>query len=392
MTFGNWEQLATQKLSSPAAEIILSGSKNPDSQDDYSSATPWTQTGSTIVVTGGQVVVTNANSGTNDRITKPLGVKVDDKRFLLDFEASMTDSSSSSNFNVIGLSAGTQSLDNGTIDQDDIRLQSGWIGGPILFLTVKEGISRTSYTSGGNQFVYTNGVLYYIRLIRLSKTQIRFQVFTDAARTVNVHDVTITITDNPTGLTHVQHGTNPDTSAGRLFNMTGDNYRLYNDTFITEGFSKRKLLYCEMIALGDAAGVIKQELNYDDDANTVYNMRQQVSNATGTTGGAGETKTDLVKNDTIQAVSNFLALNISDSEKMGYSHGSRTGNSNLPSAAIDRNENFHKYIGLQQATKVKISTPANNYQAETEATIYGTDLPDATNQANSLAELQGDTV
>ena len=216
----------------PTSASATSAESSADFKNNYDSNVGWTQVGTLVTVDDGafpDIVKANlATSGVDRRVHHDIGFTISDTEWVAQFDAIMTETVASSNFYVFALTAGTSQLDNAITNQDMISLQSG--APNDLFPTVKDGSSSTQIT--GDAFTYVNGVHYWFRVTRLSATSLQFQVFTDSARLVEVHNTTSTISAAITGLTTLQHGTDAVLAGARPFTLDGDNFELFNNTTI----------------------------------------------------------------------------------------------------------------------------------------------------------------
>lgn len=217
-----------------SATATSNGAGIPSFSDDYSSTTGWTTLGVNVTVdtfTTGAVNANSADTGSDNRVHKSLGLTLSDTEWFAQFEVTpILDNGSTSSFAVFTFTAGTQAITLSGTSQDEIGLNAIIVGSTALAVYSKNGTTRVSNNAGGDIFNYTNGVPLFINLIRLTSTTVQFQVFTDSNRTVKVHDATVTIQSGITGLNTLQHGTVSDEGAGRLFSMDGDNIAVFNNT------------------------------------------------------------------------------------------------------------------------------------------------------------------
>lgn len=201
-------------------------------EDDYTTNTGWTQTGSTITVDSianpNQLKFLSTSGGTTDRVTKSLGVTLSDTLWYAEFDfvfSSGTTIGDNPLFIAFLLSAGTS--DQAGTSQDGLGFMGYKSGGTSqVFMYKKDGASQTS--SPG--VTITLGTTYYIRLERTTATNLKMSVFTDISRTTHQtgSPINFGISSGTTGLTHIQHATYSAAGSSSI-TASVDNTKIYND-------------------------------------------------------------------------------------------------------------------------------------------------------------------
>ena len=204
----------------------------PTFQDDYTTDSGWTQTGTTITVDSianpNQVKFLSTSGGTTDRVTKSLGVTLSDTLWYAEFDFIFTSGTTIGDdplFLPFLLSAGTS--DQGGTSQDGLGFYGYKTGATSsVFMYKKDGASQTS-SSG---VTITLGTTYYIRLERTTATNLKMSVFTDISRTTHQtgSPINFGISSGTTGLTHIQHATYSAAGSSSI-TASVDNTKIYDN-------------------------------------------------------------------------------------------------------------------------------------------------------------------
>jgi hypothetical protein len=191
---------------------------------EYTTAESWTKVGTLVTVddtiagkAGGTAIITNADH----RVHKALSETLSDTAFIVDFEFAFNSvSGSNPRSHPIMLTAGTSEPQTAT--QDAIGIQT--VNGNFR-LIMKNGSTFTY----GTYFNTVTGSTYYMRIKRLSSTQVELSVFTDSARTTHLagSPSTETVSSSTVGLTHIQHASSNLSLTGTN-NWAIDNTKIYN--------------------------------------------------------------------------------------------------------------------------------------------------------------------
>jgi len=196
-------------------------------EDDYTSNTGWTQTGSKVTVDSGKSDWVDANAAaTNDslqQVIKSLGITLSDTAWTADFTYI-------NNGGTVGgypfvFQSGTGNYDSAS---NDAITMSEDNPNKIKINTKNGG----SYVAGSSTIAVSSGTTYYIRIQRTSATDIKLSAFTDSARTTHTSGSPVTASNagiaNITGLTYVQHQ-NQTTGGGGTSNFEITDLKIYNN-------------------------------------------------------------------------------------------------------------------------------------------------------------------
>ena len=196
-------------------------------EDDYTSNTGWTQTGSKVTVDSGKSDWVDANAAaTNDslqQVIKSLGITLSDTAWTADFTYI-------NNGGTVGgypfvFQSGTGNYDSAS---NDAITMSEDNPNKIKINTKNGG----TYVAGSSTIAVSSGTTYYIRIQRTSATDIKLSAFTDSARTTHTSGSPVTASNagiaNITGLTYVQHQ-NQTTGGGGTSNFEITDLKIYNN-------------------------------------------------------------------------------------------------------------------------------------------------------------------
>lgn len=193
--------------------------------EDYSNDSGWTQIGTDVIISNGQLEYQNgAADAEQRRVYKDLGVTLDSNDYwIAEFEFTPNAVGTylgqpNTGHSLLAITAGTQEPFNDCPDiqcagypigtQDGIIVVYGANGPPTgdLYFIIKTKDDSTEYTSSKmiSNFLDTT---YYLRLERTSSTEAKLSIFSDSARTVHIANSPIsdTIPSSVMGLTTVQH-------------------------------------------------------------------------------------------------------------------------------------------------------------------------------------------
>ena len=196
-------------------------------EDDYTSNSGWTQTGSKVTVDSGKSDWVDANAAaTNDslqQVIKSLGITLSDTAWTADFTYI-------NNGGTVGgypfvFQSGTGNYDSAS---NDAITMSEDNPNKIKINTKNGG----TYVAGSSTIAVSSGTTYYIRIQRTSATDIKLSAFTDSARTTHTSGSPVTASNagiaNITGLTYVQHQ-NQTTGGGGTSNFEITDLKIYNN-------------------------------------------------------------------------------------------------------------------------------------------------------------------
>ena len=197
-------------------------------EDDYTSNSGWTQTGSKVTVNSGKSDWVDANAAaTNDslqQVIKSLGITLSDTAWTADFTYI-------NNGGTVGgypfvFQSGTGNYDSAS---NDAITMSEDNPNKIKINTKNGG----TYVAGSSTIAVSSGTTYYIRIQRTSATDIKLSAFTDSARTTHTSGSPVTASNagiaNITGLTYVQHQ-NQTTGGGGTSNFEITDLKIYNNS------------------------------------------------------------------------------------------------------------------------------------------------------------------
>ena len=197
-------------------------------EDDYTSNSGWTQTGSKVTVDSGKSDWVDANAAaTNDslqQVIKSLGITLSDTAWTADFTYI-------NNGGTVGgypfvFQSGTGNYDSAS---NDAITMSEDNPNKIKINTKNGG----TYVAGSSTIAVSSGTTYYIRIQRTSATDIKLSAFTDSARTTHTSGSPVTASNagiaNITGLTYVQHQ-NQTTGGGGTSNFEITDLKIYNNS------------------------------------------------------------------------------------------------------------------------------------------------------------------
>ena len=213
------------KLSSDVVET-------PTYTANYDDTNTWTKTGTKTTVNetvSGKVnwnFSSNYTSAENHLETTPLGFTLDNEKWVCDFEfnASAFDNSAETFLVVFQENAGD------FISTSGDGLTCAIYSNKTIRLWKKDG-STHSIDSNANAITIATGTDYYARFSRTSATVIKFELFTDSARTAHVSGSPITFTFSETiqGLDNLTHcGRSDNVGATKTYNVSLDNLKIWN--------------------------------------------------------------------------------------------------------------------------------------------------------------------
>ncbi len=201
-------------------------------EDDYTSNSGWTQTGSKVTVDSGKLDWVDANAAaTNDslqQVIKSLGITLSDTAWTTDFIYI-------NNGGTVGghpfiFQSGTGNYD--TASNDAIAMLEN--NPNQIKINTKNGGTNVA---GSSTIAVSSGTTYYIRIQRTSATDIKLSAFTDSARTTHTSGSPVTVSNagiaNITGLTYVQHQ-NQTSGGGGTTNFEVTDLKIYNGVTSTD--------------------------------------------------------------------------------------------------------------------------------------------------------------
>ena len=203
----------------------------PTFQDNYTTNSGWTQTGTTITVDSGiadQVAAVSASGASTDRVSKSLGVTLSNSLWYADFDyyaTTLTANGDDPQQSVFALASSGDDPRSGT--QDNIMAFIYKSGGGTIYLTpyFRDG----STTTTGTGIILSIATQYYVRLERTSTTNVKLSIFSDSGRTSHISGspTNSTAPATVTGLTTIIHGSNG--AGGSIMSWNIDNTKIYNN-------------------------------------------------------------------------------------------------------------------------------------------------------------------
>ena len=215
-----FEETDTRKMYHYTYDWFLEGTTIPpwSFTDDLSSSTPWTSVGSGITVTGGEISMAGVAASGSNYLWRSLSHTLSDTLWTMEFDYKSTGQSGGSVFFPFGVKSSVSPLapNSGDSlrmrDDTDNALLGSWgstVGG------VEDG--------GTASIAWTEGSFYYPRVGRINSTTIKYQLFSDSARTSQVGStLTATISSSITGLDTLVCGGGDGgggTSTGKISNI-----------------------------------------------------------------------------------------------------------------------------------------------------------------------------
>ena len=196
-------------------------------ESDYTDASDWTQTGSKVTVDSGKADWCNsANAQTNDslqQVIQDMNVTLDDTEFYADWTYINATGGTVGGYPLVFQSS-TGNYD--TASNDAIAFSES-NANKVKLNSKNSG----SYVVGTGEIGVTINTTYYMRLERLSATELRLSVFTDSDRTTHATGSPVTATnanvENKTDLTHVQ-SQNQTSGGGGGTNFEVTDLSVYN--------------------------------------------------------------------------------------------------------------------------------------------------------------------
>ena len=207
------------------------GGVTPTFQDDYTTNSGWTQTGTTITVDSGvadKLAGVSVTNSSDQRVSKALGVTLSDSLWRCDCDFNMTTAPTTDGRGFpLFVSTGTAKYRDGSHDALAIRLLE-LSGAFRLGMSYNLAGTVTHFTDATTIAISTS-TTYYLRFGRTSTTNARLSVFTDASRVTHQSGSPINFTiDAGVGtLVTLQHGSDDVSLAG--WSATIDNTKIYNN-------------------------------------------------------------------------------------------------------------------------------------------------------------------
>ena len=183
--------------------------------------TGWTQTGTKIVVTGGQGVATNLRDNETDYIYKAF-TNLNDSVFSIDFDFQINSRTlnNGSLFGLIAFSAANTNCCTTANSNDMIGVGAFHLTNTFLCIMTKDGTGSVITTEG--TVAINIGTAYYGTLERLSTTTTRLRFWTSSTRLSGLVDtINGTVNSTTTGLSFAQvnSGQNGGGAGGLTFSV-----------------------------------------------------------------------------------------------------------------------------------------------------------------------------
>lgn len=151
--------------------------------DDFSSSTPYTTAGSGISVSGGEGVIAGATASSANYMYRALdGHTLSDTLWTMEIDYKSTGQTGSAVFYPFGLGDAGGVANGAGNDQMYLRddTDNAFLGG--WFLRDGGGSGGT----GSGSIAWTESAFYYPRIVRLSSTSGKYQLFSNSGRTTQV--------------------------------------------------------------------------------------------------------------------------------------------------------------------------------------------------------------
>ena len=187
--------------------------------DDLSSSTPWTSVGSGITVTGGEISMAGVAASGSNYLWRTLdGHTLSDTLWTMEFDYKSTGQSGGSVFYPFGVKSSVSPLAPNS--GDSLRMRDDTDNAYLGPLSSTVGGADSGSTAS---IAWTEGSFYYPRIGRTNSTTMKYQLFSDAARTTQVGStLTATISSSITGLDTLVCGGGDGgggTSTGKISNI-----------------------------------------------------------------------------------------------------------------------------------------------------------------------------
>ena len=187
--------------------------------DDLSSSTPWTSVGSGITVTGGEISMAGVAASGSNYLWRTLdGHTLSDTLWTMEFDYKSTGQSGGSVFFPFGVKSSVSPLSPNS--GNSLRMRDDTDNAYLGPLSSTVGGADSGSTAS---IAWTEGSFYYPRIGRTNSTTMKYQLFSDAARTTQVGStLTATISSSITGLDTLVCGGGDGgggTSTGKISNI-----------------------------------------------------------------------------------------------------------------------------------------------------------------------------
>jgi hypothetical protein len=187
--------------------------------DDLSSSTPWTSVGSGITVTGGEISMAGVAASGSNYLWRTLdGHTLSDTLWTMEFDYKSTGQSGGSVFFPFGVKSSVSPLSPNS--GNSLRMRDDTDNSYLGPLSSTVGGADSGSTAS---IAWTEGSFYYPRIGRTNSTTMKYQLFSDAARTTQVGStLTATISSSITGLDTLVCGGGDGgggTSTGKISNI-----------------------------------------------------------------------------------------------------------------------------------------------------------------------------
>ncbi|MBI4894662.1 MAG: hypothetical protein HY833_02925 [Candidatus Aenigmarchaeota archaeon] len=209
----------------------------PDISFNYSSSGGWTQVGSGVAVSNGQVTGFGADA-VESRVWYDLGRNLSNTRWVANFEFRWTASNIPSH-RVFWLTNDSQDVYD-TASGDGIGVNFGYDGadGNRMHPEYIDNGTDASIVTGTT---LSSSTTYYMRVERLNATAMAMSVFSDPQRSTLVGSVTRSVPATIQNLRYLQHANGKEGSGSRTLTATIDNMRIYDGS--NAGSSNATFIY-----------------------------------------------------------------------------------------------------------------------------------------------------
>jgi hypothetical protein len=217
--------------------IINGAAKTPTFEDDFSSSTGWTQTGTSVTVSSGIAGGTTVDLNSDDRIDKSI-TTISDSIWTsyFDFKLNSFSNSADTSFTLLSINDGTGDL----IAGDALIVQCAELSSTpqVRLRTYLSGTANVTSSSITINLTQT----YYGIVRRLSTTEYDLRIFSDSARTTQIGSTTLSGANaNVGGFDNVGTGaTLGFGNASDTANYTLDNVEIYNGITTVENIPSQQ--------------------------------------------------------------------------------------------------------------------------------------------------------
>jgi len=210
--------------------------------------TPWTKTGSSVIIQNGVGGGTSVALNTDDRISNSISALTDTK-WVCDFDVKISSIASARGFIPLSINDGTGDLLAG----DAIAVEA-WDQSGYTKLRIKSIVGSSADQTGGMSTALTDGTQYYCRLVRSTATATELSIYTASTRTGTPHGTSTisNLSSSVGGLDTVGSGSDQFGNSGETASYEIDNIKIYDDKTTPSGTAEFQSDFADGYGGGDA--------------------------------------------------------------------------------------------------------------------------------------------